>query len=439
MDALFLSRLQFAVTPFIHFLFVPLTIGLALMLAIMETQYARTGDGEYRRMAKFWGKLFLINFTIGIVTGIVLEFQFGMNWSRYSEYVGDIFGSLLAIEATGFFFLESTMIGVWIFGWDRLSPRAHAAVMWLVCIATCGSAFWILTANAWMQHPVGYTIRNGRAELTDLMAIMLNPAAIWSIVHTIAASWLVGSFFVMGISAAHLLRKNEVPFFVRSLRIALLVGSLGLVAMLGSGDMLGGEVARVQPAKLAAMESHWTTQGPAPITLLAWPDEAGEKNAIEMFSIPGGLSLLAFKEYNHPVTGLADIPKDLRPPVAISFVSFRLMAAIGFAMVAVMALTWLRYKKIADTPLALWLLALFIPLPYIACNSGWILTEVGRQPWLVYGVMKTADGVSPGLQTEQVAFSLITLTILLTVLTIVAFGLIYKHCRKGPAAVESQA
>ena len=214
MDALFLSRLQFAVTPFIHFLFVPLTIGLALMLAIMETQYARTGDGEYRRMARFWGKLFLINFTIGIVTGIVLEFQFGMNWSRYSEYVGDIFGSLLAIEATGFFFLESTMIGVWIFGWDRLSPKAHAAVMWLVCIATCGSAFWILTANAWMQHPVGFTLRNGRAELTDLTAILLNPAAIWSIVHTISASWLVGAFFVMGISAGHLLRKNEVPFFV---------------------------------------------------------------------------------------------------------------------------------------------------------------------------------------------------------------------------------
>ncbi len=438
MDALFLSRLQFAVTPFIHFLFVPLTIGLSLMIAIMETQYARTGDAEYRRMARFWGKLFLINFTIGIVTGIVLEFQFGMNWSRYSEYVGDIFGSLLAIEATGFFFLESTMIGVWIFGWNRLSPRTHAAVMWLVCIATCGSAFWILTANAWMQHPVGYTLRNGRAELTDLMAIMLNPAAIWSIVHTIAASWLVAAFFVMGISAAHLL-KNEVPFFVRSLRIALVVGSLGLIAMLGSGDMLGGEVARIQPAKLAAMESHWTTQGPAPITLLAWPDEAAEKNAIEMFSIPGGLSLLAFKDYSHPVTGLADIPKDERPPVAISFVSFRLMAAIGFAMVAVMALAWLRYKKIADTPLVLWLLALFIPLPYIACNSGWILTEVGRQPWIVYGVMKTADAVTPGLQPEQVGFSLIVLTILLTLLTIVAFGLILKHCRRGPAALEGKS
>jgi cytochrome bd ubiquinol oxidase subunit I len=439
MDALFLSRLQFAVTPFIHFLFVPLTIGLALMLAIMETQYARTGDGEYRRMAKFWGKLFLINFTIGIVTGIVLEFQFGMNWSRYSEYVGDIFGSLLAIEATGFFFLESTMIGVWIFGWDRLSPRAHAAVMWLVCIATCGSAFWILTANAWMQHPVGFTLRNGRAELTDLMAILLNPEAILSIVHTISASWLVGAFFVMGISAGHLLRKNETPFFVRSLRIALLVGSLGLVGMLGSGDMLGGEIAKVQPAKLAAMESHWTTVGPAPITLLAWPDESGEKNAIEMFSIPGGLSLLAFKEYNHPVTGLKDIPRDLRPPVAITFVSFRMMVAIGSAMVGVLALAWLRWKKIAETPLVLWLLVLFIPLPYIACNTGWILTEVGRQPWLVYGVMKTADGVSPGLQPGQVVFSLITLTILLTVLTIIAFGLIYKHCRKGPAAVESQA
>jgi cytochrome bd ubiquinol oxidase subunit I len=255
-DALFLSRLQFAITPFIHFLFVPVTIGLGLMIAFMETVYARTGNTEYQRMAKFWGKLFLINFAAGIVTGIVLEFQFGTNWARYSEYVGDIFGSLLAIEATGFFFLESTMIGVWIFGWKRLSPRTHAIVMWLVALAACGSAFWILTANAWMQNPVGYEIRNGRAELVDLWAVVLNPTAILSILHTVSASVALSAFFVLGICAYHLKAGRETEFFTKSLRIALVTGTLFTLAVVGAGDLLGTNVAKNQPAKLAAMKSH---------------------------------------------------------------------------------------------------------------------------------------------------------------------------------------
>ncbi len=436
MDPLFLSRLQFAITPFIHFLFVPLTIGLAIMIAIMETWYARTGETRYQQMAKFWGKLFLINFTAGIVTGIVLEFQFGMNWARYSEYVGDIFGSLLAVEATGFFFLESTMIGVWIFGWNKLSARAHAIVMWLVSIATCGSAFWILTANAWMQNPVGFEIRNGRAELTDLMAILINPAAVYSIIHTVSASMLVGAFFVMGISAWHLLKKNQASFFSTSFRIALVIGSIGLLGMLFGGDMLGSEIARVQPAKLAAMESHWDTTGNAPMNLLAWPDEQKEDNAFEFLTIPGGLSLLAFKDAGHEVIGLKDIPADMRPPVAMTFVNFRLMVAIGFAMIALIAFGWLRWKNLSSPLWYLRLLVWFIPLPYIACNAGWIMTEVGRQPWLVYHVMKTADGVTEGLQTSQVVFSLAVLTLLLTVITGIVVWLIMNHCRKGPVLIE---
>ncbi len=436
MDALFLSRLQFAITPFIHFLFVPLTIGLAFMIAIMETIYARSGEKMYQQMAKFWGKLFLINFTAGIVTGMVLEFQFGMNWARYSEYVGDIFGSLLAIEATGFFFLESTMIGVWIFSWKKLSAKAHAIVMWLVSIATCGSAFWILTANAWMQNPVGYEIRNGRAELTDLGAILLNPAAIYSIIHTVSAGMIVGAFFVMGISAWHLLRKNQERFFTVSFKIALIIGTLGLVGVLAGGDMLGGEIAEAQPAKLAAMESHWETSDNAPMHLMVWPDEANEKNMFEFLTVPGGLSLLAFKDAEHEVVGLKDIPADLRPPVAITFVNFRLMVAIGTAMIALIGFAWLRWRNLTGPRWYLWLLVWFIPMPYIACNAGWIMTEVGRQPWLVYNVMKTADGVTEGLQTSQVAFSLIVLTTLMTLLTCVTVWLIVKHCRKGPAAIE---
>ena len=432
MDALFLSRLQFAVTPFIHFFFVPLTIGLSFIIAVMETCYVRTNDLMYQRAAKFWGKLFLINFTMGIVTGIILEFQFGTNWARYSEYVGDIFGSLLAIEATGFFFLESTMIGVWIFGWKRLSARAHAIVMWLVAFATCGSAFWILTANAWMQNPVGYEIRNGRAELTDLLAIVLSSTALLSILHTVAAAGAIGAFFVMGISGWHILRKNELGLFKFSFKLALMVGTISLLGVVIGGDMLGAEVAEVQPAKLAAMESHWETSTRAPINLIVWPDEENGKNAIEALPIPGALSFLAFKDFDHEVIGLANIPEDERPPVAITMVNFRLMVAIGMLMVLLILIGWIKLRKIEGARGYLKILPWFIPLPYIAAECGWIMTEVGRQPWLVYKVMKTADGVSKGLATGQVAFSLILLTVLLVFLTIIAFALLIRHARKGP-------
>jgi len=221
MDTLMLSRLQFAAATFFHFLFVPLTLGLSILLAIMETAYVRTGNEEYRNMARFWGKIFLINFAIGVVTGITLEFQFGTNWSRYSEYVGDIFGSLLAIEATVAFFLESTFIAVWAFGWKRLSPKAHAATIWLVALSSNLSALWILIANSWMQHPVGFVIRNGRAELDDLIAVITQPFAWHTIVHTVSAAYILSAFFVMGVSAWHLLRKQHISFFKKSFRLAV--------------------------------------------------------------------------------------------------------------------------------------------------------------------------------------------------------------------------
>ncbi len=433
MDPLFLSRLQFAITPFIHFLFVPITIGLALMIAIMETIYARTANGEYQRMAKFWGKLFLINFAAGIVTGIVLEFQFGTNWARYAQYVGDIFGSLLAIEATGFFFLESTMIGVWIFGWTRLSPRAHALVMWLIAFASCGSAFWILTANAWMQHPVGYEIRNGRAELVDFWAIVLNPTAIYSILHTVSASIALSAFFVMGICAWHLKRGSETTFFGRSFSIALVLGTIFTLTVIGAGHTLGGDISEHQPAKLAAMESHWKTSAPAAAAIFVWPDEKNETNAIEFGRVPGLLSLLAYQDHNHEVLGLTDIPKDERPPVTITFVNFRLMVTIGFAMLGLLALVWLRIRKLRETPRLLSALIWFIPLPFVACNTGWIMTEVGRQPWIVYNVMRTSDAVTEGLRTYQVGFSLVSLTIVMTLVAVVTFFLVVQHAKRGPA------
>jgi len=256
MDPLFLSRLQFAAATMFHFLFVPLTLGLSIMVAIMETRYARTGDETYLKMTRFWGKLFLINFALGIVTGITLEFQFGTNWSRYSAFVGDIFGSLLAIEATAAFFLESTLIGVWIFGWKKLSRKAHAAVMWFIAGASTLSAVWILIANSWMQHPVGYVIHNGRAELESFTAVVFQEWAALTFVHTVSAAYILSAFFVMGISAYHLLKEQHIDFFTRSFRIALGIGLVFSLLEVVEGHLHGANLADKQPTKLAAMEVH---------------------------------------------------------------------------------------------------------------------------------------------------------------------------------------
>jgi cytochrome d ubiquinol oxidase subunit I len=255
MDVLMLSRLQFAAATFFHFIFVPLTLGLSVLLAIMETKYLRSGNEEYLRMTKFWGKIFVINFTIGVVTGITLEFQFGTNWSRYSKYVGDIFGSLLAIEATTSFFLESTFLAVWIFGWNRISPKLHCIAIWLVAIASNLSALWILIANAWMQHPVGYVMRNGRAELNDFFAIIFQPFAWQIFFHTISGAYILAGFFVMGVSAYHLLRKQHTSIFTKSFRLGLTFALIFSVAEVVQGHIHGAEVAKIQPTKLAAMEA----------------------------------------------------------------------------------------------------------------------------------------------------------------------------------------
>jgi len=328
MDALMLSRLQFAAATFFHFIFVPLTLGLSILIAIMETKFVRTGDEEYRRMAKFWGKIFIINFAVGVVTGITLEFQFGTNWSRYSRYVGDIFGSILAIEATLAFFLESTFLAVWIFGWKRLSPKLHCLCIWLVAFASNLSALWILMANAWMQHPVGYTLRNGRAELTDFLAVVTQPFGFQIFFHTLSGAYILAGFFVMGVSAYHLLRKQHVAFFSKSLRMGLVFALIFSLAELVQGHIHGSEVAKIQPAKLAAMEALWDTQAGAPQTLFLIPDEKNERNLVEFGKIPGALSMLAYHSPTATVKGLKDFPKEERPPVALTFIAFRVMVGL---------------------------------------------------------------------------------------------------------------
>lgn len=431
MDVVMLSRLQFAAATMFHFLFVPLTLGLSVLVAYMETRYVKTGDETYLRMTKFWGKLFLINFALGVVTGITLEFQFGTNWSRYSAYVGDIFGSLLAIEASLAFFLESTFIGIWIFGWKKLSKKAHATVMWLVAAAGNISAVWILLANGWMQQPLGYTIRDGRAELTDFVSVVTNPFGLLEIAHTIPSAFLLSAFFVMGISAWHLLKKQHVTFFTRSFNIGLVVGLVASIVVVFTGDLHAVHVTKTQPAKLAAMESHWETQAQAPIVLFAVPDEANETNRIEIGRLPGVLSFLGYHDFNATVTGLRDIPRDERPPVLPTFISFRTMVALGtlFPLLTIVGI-FLR-KRLLESRWYLWTMLLAIPLPYLAMEMGWVLAEVGRQPWIVYGLLRTGDAASP-VAAAQVMTTLAGFILVYGLLGIAGFYLIANYAQKGP-------
>jgi cytochrome d ubiquinol oxidase subunit I len=431
MDVVLLSRLQFAAATMFHFLFVPFTLGLSFLVAYMETRYVKTGDETYLRMTKFWGKLFLINFAVGVVTGITLEFQFGTNWSRYSAFVGDIFGSLLAIEATTSFFLESTLIGVWIFGWKKLSKKAHATVMWLIAFASTFSAVWILIANAWMQNPVGYTIRDGRAELVDFTAALMQKWAILKFIHTVSAAYVLSAFFIMGVSAYHLLKKQKVEFFTRSFRIALVFGLVFSLVVVIMGDLNGVVVAEKQPSKLAAMESLWETTTRAPVYLFALPDEENERNKIEIGAMPGMLSFLVRHDINAEIRGLKTYPKDERPPVLLTSFAFKGMVGLGLYFILATIIGFIKRNRLIDSPKYLKIMLLSIPLPYIACELGWMVTEVGRQPWIVYGLMKTSDAVSP-IATSQVLTTLIAFIVLYGLLGVTGFYLIAKNALKGP-------
>jgi cytochrome d ubiquinol oxidase subunit I len=434
MDVLTLSRLQFAVTSAFHFIFVPLTLGLSILTAYMETRYVMTGDETWLKMTKFWGKLFLINFALGVVTGITMEFQFGMNWAEYSKYVGDIFGAPLAVEATVAFFLESVFIGLWIFGWDKVSKKVHATSIWLVAIATNLSALWILLANGWMQHPVGYVLRNGRAEMIDFLALVTNPYGLLKFGHQLVSAYTVGAFFVMGVSAWHLLRKNRPDFFTRSFRVAARFGLVAAILAAVLGDFHAVEVAKTQPSKFAAMESIWETKKGVGLNLLLLPDPIRECNSVEQLCIPNAVSMLAFHTPDAEIKGLKEFPPDLRPPVTPVFLSFRLMVGLGtfFILASLLAVFLSRTEGLERNRLFLNVLVWSIPLPYIANQLGWIVAEVGRQPWIVYGVLKTSDAVSKAISTPQVFGSLIGFVLLYGALGAVDIYLLTKYARKGP-------
>lgn len=435
MDAVMLSRLQFAVAVFFHFIFVPLTLGLSLLIAWMETKFVRTGDEVWRKHAKFWGKLFLINFTLGVVTGITLEFQFGTNWSRYSEYVGDIFGALLAIEATLAFFLESTFLAVWHFGWKKLSAKAHCVCGWLVFIASNISALWIILANGFMQNPTGYVLRNGRAELADFFAVLTNPYAWGMYFHTIFAAWLLAGFFVIGVSAWHLKKQGEHhSFFRKSFQLGAVFTLVMALLVAVTGDQQGRSVAKFQPSKLAAMEGHWETSKNVPFYLWAVPDEENERNSMELIPLPGMVSFLSYGSFDAEVKGLKDFPEEDRPPVAPVFWSFRIMVGLGGLFVLLAIWAFMQRKKENIDPRLLGVLPWAIPLPYVVIALGWTVAEIGRQPWIVFNLMRTKDAVSP-VDPTNILISLVAFCVVYTLLGILDIYLLAKYSRKGPEEV----
>ena len=448
MDPLILSRWQFAVTTIYHFFLVPLTLGLSILVAIFESRYVATGNETYKSMAKFWGKIFIINYAAGVVTGIVQEFHFGMNWSGYARFMGDIFGAPLAIEGLLAFYLESTFIGLWIFGWDKVSKKVHLAAAWLVVIGGSLSAFWILIANSFMQNPVGYAIENGRAVMTDFWALVTNPNLPYQFFHVLAAGITTAGFIVLGFSAWHLLRKQAAAdeFFRKAFQWAAVYALIGTLMVIVVGDAHGKFLAKHQPMKVCAAEAIWTNEQPADFIVVANIDEQKEENPFEI-RIPKALSFLIYSDFTSEVKGLlywqAEAvakygPGNYIPPVTTTFWAFRIMVAVGFLMALLALLAIVRPKvKFLQKPLLLKALLPAMALPYIASTAGWILTEEARQPWIVYGLLKTADSASPNLTTGDVLFSLILFVVLLGALIAVTGWLMVKSGTSEPK--EDQA
>lgn len=433
MDAVLLARIQFALTIGFHFIFPPLTIGTAWIIVWMMSKYRKSGDELYGRMAKFWLKLFAITFAIGVATGITMEFQFGMNWSEYSAFVGDIFGAPLAAEAIFAFFLESTFVGVLIFGWKRFSRNTLWVSSLMVAVGATLSAFWIIVANSWQQTPAGFHVVNGRAELTSFSQAVFNPSTMPRFLHTMDATLIASAFFVMGISAWFILKKRNVEMMKRSLRMGLILAFITSALALGLGHWHAIQVADTQPAKLAAIEGLFKTQKKAPLLIFGVPDGQAEKVHGNV-GIPGGLSFLISGNPDLKVKGLNAFPRDEWPPILPVFVSFHVMVALGtfFIFFTLLGLYLMFKKKLYDTGWYLTAALFSIPLPIIAIELGWITAEVGRQPWIVQGLLKTKDAVSVTVPAWQILLSIVLFSIIYLVLGMVWLNLLGQAVRKGP-------
>jgi cytochrome d ubiquinol oxidase subunit I len=447
-----LSRWQFALTTIYHWLFVPLTLGMGWFVAFMQTRYYQTQDETWRKMTKFWGKLFLINFAIGVVTGIVQEFQFGMNWSEYSRYVGDIFGAPLAVEALLAFFLESTFLGIWIFGEGKVSAKVHLASIWLAAIGSNLSALWILLANGFMQAPPAaayvFNAANKRLEMVNFAALVGNPKAWIFFWHTISDGLAMAAFLILAVSAYHLVRKQNVDFFKRSFQMGALVGLIASVLVFLGGHTMGQYMREVQPMKLAALEAVWETEQPASFSLMTIGDLSGKKE-VWSIRIPYAMSFLACNNFTCEVKGVNDLqaeavqkygPGDYIPLMVVTYWTFRIMMAFGFLMMGIAAFfLWANLR--GDITKAKWLkwVPWVLILPYLANASGWILTEMGRQPWIVYGLLKVEDAVSPNLTVVDLWISLIGYTVVYGSLAVAMVYLMRKYAIAGPDAAMHES
>jgi cytochrome d ubiquinol oxidase subunit I len=443
--ALDLARWQFAVTTVYHFLFVPVTIGMAWFVAGMQTLWHLTREERFLRMTRFFGKLFLINFALGVVTGIVQEFQFGMNWAAYSRYVGDVFGTPLAIEGLAAFFLESTFLGLWIFGWDRLKAGVHLATIWLVALGTTASAYFILAANSWMQHPVGYRKVGDHAEMTSLEQVLFQSLQITHFFHTIAASLLTAGALVLAVSAYWLRRGREVELFRGSARGALVVTLLASALAIVVGHFQAQILTEEQPMKMASAEALYNTSKPAPLSLFAvGPWERHPKRTNVDIRIPHGLSILATSSWNGKVTGIDAVqaayqkkygPGDYTPIIGTEYWTWRIMVGIGFLAFFFSALgLWLTRggRGLERSRRFNWWAYVFLVLPFLANTAGWLFTEMGRQPWIVQGLLLTSQGVSPRNGVAAVALTLGGFTALYGVLAAVEGWLMVRAVQGGP-------
>jgi len=453
MDVLTIARWQYAIITVYHFFFVPITLGMTIFIALTESRYVKTGDETYKRMAKFWGHLLIINFAIGVATGIVQEFQFGMNWSEYSRMVGDIFGAPLAIEALLAFFLESVFIGVWVFGWTRLSPKAHLRAAWLVAIGSNLSAIWILVANSWMQEPVGYVMnaKTGFANMNDFFAVATNPHVLLQFPHVFTAGLATAGFFVMGISAWHLLRKKPETqdFFTRSFSRGAKFAAVGAILVALIGHTQAQHMVETQPMKMAAAEALWQTADPAGLSIFSTIDEKNQKNGMDI-RIPGALSFLTHNKFSGKVEGMKELqarydkkfgPGDYIPPVWITFWSFRIMVGLGGIMILLALIAWLKSRKetLTSSPFFLKIMFWSMLMPTIAISLGWIMTEVGRQPWLVFGLMKTQDGVSKAVSPGVAMFGFVTYLLVYTVLIFFYLFLMRKYAITDPPLANADS
>jgi cytochrome bd ubiquinol oxidase subunit I len=439
MSVLTLSRFQFALTIGFHYLYPPLTIGLGVMLVIIEGLWLKTGEPVYHQMARFWTKVFALTFAIGVATGIVMEFEFGTNWATYSRYVGDVFGSALAAEGIFAFFLESGFLAVLVFGWSKVSRRLHFFATCMVCLGAHLSAIWIVVANSWMQTPAGYHIvgegMRARAEITDFWQMVFNPSSIDRLFHTLCGAWQTGAFLVMSVSAWYLLKRQHQDFARRSLRVGLTVGLAASLLQLVSGHSSAVGVARNQPVKLAAFEGLYQTTSNAPLSLFGWVDEK-EEAVKGSLHIPGLLSFLAHNDPHQPVTGLREAapkPED-RPPVNFSFQLFHLMAAIGFGLILLAALGLFYFWRgsLFEKRWLLWLLVLSVLGPQLANQAGWFAAEVGRQPWIVYGLLRTSQGLSAVVKADTVLVSIVLFSAVYLLLFAVFIYLLNDKIQHGP-------